>query len=556
MLMDERATIPLPPLPTTSPVAGAAPLPSPARRWDWKPLVLLLLLALGMRAWQLTHTEVAARDSIGYIRIAWQLEHHSWVEVVRNAPQHPLYPLTVLAVSVPVRAVWHGDLADAMQTSAQLAAALAGVLLVVPMFLLGRELFDRRIGFWGTLLFQTLPASGRLMADGLSEPLFLLLASSALLAAVWALRSAAPGPFVLVGVFSGLAYLTRPEGALVAAATGVVLLASQAVPAWRRSWTRCLICGTTLTVASLVVAGPYMKAINGLTVKPSTIRVFDKLSDNAPVSKAAPVRWATAAPLALWDVGVDRDPPSSRRFWGVYALGSVLGQGFFYVAWVPALLALVTYRSLWRREPGVWVIALVNIVVALALYSVAMVIGYLSDRHALLLLLTGTFWAVAGMDLLGVWIAELLTRFGALQRLGALTQPRSPGRRLAQGMLLVLVGVTAIKSLERLHADRRGFQDAGHWLACHAQANDEIVDPYAWAHFYAGRVFHEDDGPLPGGPGVCYIVVEESANLHSHLKEAKVAKDWAALGEEVGSWTVPRGRVAIYRVDKRFTPSA
>ena len=41
--------------------------------------------------------------------------------------------------------------------SAQLVSALASVLLLVPMFYLGREVFERRIAFWSCLLFQCLP---------------------------------------------------------------------------------------------------------------------------------------------------------------------------------------------------------------------------------------------------------------------------------------------------------------------------------------------------------------------------------------------------------------
>ena len=37
-------------------------------------VALLALFAVGLRGWQLTHTEVAARDSIGFIRHAWQWE--------------------------------------------------------------------------------------------------------------------------------------------------------------------------------------------------------------------------------------------------------------------------------------------------------------------------------------------------------------------------------------------------------------------------------------------------------------------------------------------------
>ena len=67
------------------------------------------------------------------------------------------------------------------------------MLLVLPVFCLGRELFDRRVGFGTALLLQCVPVSGRILADGLSEALFLLFASSALLWSVRALRRPAPG---------------------------------------------------------------------------------------------------------------------------------------------------------------------------------------------------------------------------------------------------------------------------------------------------------------------------------------------------------------------------
>ena len=48
--------------------------PSAARGGNLRLLLLLLVLAAGMRTWQLCQTEVATRDSISYIRYAWQLE--------------------------------------------------------------------------------------------------------------------------------------------------------------------------------------------------------------------------------------------------------------------------------------------------------------------------------------------------------------------------------------------------------------------------------------------------------------------------------------------------
>src|SRR5439155_10473909 len=239
--------------PSTAPAASSTPSSQDApARWtsaDWLLLGLLVLLAAGIRVWQLAHTEVAARDSIGFIRIAWQLHQHplsEWPGVLRHAQQHPAYPLTILAASAPLRGL---DLreADRMRLGAQLASALAAVLLVLPMFCLGRDLFDRRIGFGAAVLVQCLPVSGRILADGLSEAVFLLFATSAMLWSVRALRRPRAGKdFALAGFFGGLAYLTRPEGALIVLATGLVLLAGQAVSGWRRSRRDLLLCGSAL----------------------------------------------------------------------------------------------------------------------------------------------------------------------------------------------------------------------------------------------------------------------------------------------------------------------
>src|SRR5262249_53651494 len=87
------------------PAQGGGP---PWDRADWLLLGLLVALAAGIPLWQLAHTEVAARDSIGFIRIAWQLHQRplaEWGGVIAGSEQHPVYPLAVLAASAPLRHV-------------------------------------------------------------------------------------------------------------------------------------------------------------------------------------------------------------------------------------------------------------------------------------------------------------------------------------------------------------------------------------------------------------------------------------------------------------------
>src|SRR5438105_4052858 len=148
---------------------------------DLKWLLVLIAFAAGIRVWLICHTEVAARDSIGFIRYAVQLEKQPWLEVVRHSEQHPGYPFLLLAVSQPVRHFMGGTSPESMQVSAQVASALAGVILVIPMFYLGRTLFARRVAFWATLMFQCLPVAAHVLSDGLSEATFLLLMTTGLL---------------------------------------------------------------------------------------------------------------------------------------------------------------------------------------------------------------------------------------------------------------------------------------------------------------------------------------------------------------------------------------
>src|SRR5262249_57857874 len=84
--------------------------------------------------------------------------------------------------------------------------------------------------------------------------------------------------FAFAGVASGAAYLTRPEGAVVAAATGLILLFQQLSARCRRPWRRVLTGGVALTAGALVLALPFMLLIGGITTKPSANYIINKTS--------------------------------------------------------------------------------------------------------------------------------------------------------------------------------------------------------------------------------------------------------------------------------------
>jgi hypothetical protein len=545
----------------------------PGAHWGhWRWLLLLVVLAGLMRVWQITHTEVATRDSIAFIGIAWRLENQSWPEVIRTSEHHPLYPILIHLASGPVCRWLPEDRPRAMQLAAQLVSCLAGVLLVVPMYWLGCELFDRRVGFWAALLYQCLPPSGRVMPDGLTEPVFLLLAASALLFACKGVRTAHWGWYALAGLTTGLAYLTRTEGLLLAAVTALVLLGMQISRTWRRNWWTVGRCELSLILATLLVAGPFMLLIKGVSLKPALGRMLDpskgQLGPVGPASRAGlpgvPPRPRVAAqretsayprsvsrnettprhllatippslPFASWMI--DRDiRPEDRYFWSAGALGTMIDKGFFHVLTLPVVVGLWLFRRRFAQVPGLWLMLVQGIVLMALLYWLGQSNGYLGERHVLLIVMGGLYWGVAALGVLAGCLARWVGR-----------------GRPATWALLLLVTVALLplpKTLARLHAERSGFKQAGQWLARTVGPDDELLDPFGWAKYYAGRCFRERQ---PSGAKVYYVVLDHSRSQHPHLWYLlEEAKKLAERGEKVRTFEVQHGKhkaeVFVYRV--------
>lgn len=522
-------------------------------------LTVLILLAGAIRFWLVGHTEVAARDSIGYIRYALQLEAKPWNEVILKSEQHPGYPAALLAVSWPVRHWLGGTTPRSMQLSAQLATIIAAILLVFPLYFLGCELYSPKIAFWGAALFQCLPATARVTADGLSEGVYFLFAVTALWLAARALRSRSLTTFVLCGLAGGLAYLTRPEGALVVVATGISLLGLQAIPSLRRSWSQVVASGCCLGLAALVAGSPYFLVTGKFTNKPTPKALlpggeiplikpngevgqrFETMNSELDIGTppntlkvgmiAGPL-WAIYAPPTLKD----------RKSWALKAVGSEVIQAYEYILGIALLLGIWLFRRAMLVAPGAWVLTILCLLQIVVLWRLAMVMAYVSERHVLMLVLCGIFTIAAALDWLGTKLAATPINFMHVGWMAAVP-------------LAVLTFCWLPTTLKPLHANRAGHKAAGQWLATHTNPGDDLVDPFCWAHYYAGRVFHEDETPPANPPGfkkTRYAVLDQPDKEHPRLPTMPLANEIATSGKLVYSWPenkpLDKAKVFVYAV--------
>jgi 4-amino-4-deoxy-L-arabinose transferase-like glycosyltransferase len=543
-----------------------------AERWrlrdvagDLLRLLILILLTASIRLWLICNTEVAARDSIGFIRYALELESQPWDRVLRESLQHPGYPAALLAISYPVRQVLGGTTPQSMQLSAQLTSALASLLLIVPMFYLGRELFDRRVGFWATVLFQCLPVSARVMSDGLSEATFFLFLTSALWMAAGALRTQSAVRFAACGVFGSLAYLTRPEGGLVLLATGLVLPCMGMIRRGTWLWRRVAKCTAALTLAAVIIGAPYVLIIGSLSNKPTPRKMLDPEGNDA-TPMAPQLTRTLGAPISLSGMPGRHQPVmasllgiyaptdlNDRHWWAVYAIGNELSKGYQYGACVPLALGLWWFRRRLWGVPGAWVLGTLCLLQGLILWRLAVVAGYVSDRHVQMLVLCGSFIAAAA----SIHIANRLAGFAVRYWGGTECSPRRLAVRALWSALLLLIAMTMFglpEALKPLHGNRAGHRQAGLWLAQHSQPADEILDPFCWAHYYAGRVFMEGKTPEPppGYTPMSYVVIEHSDHDHIRLPQIAQSLRLAARGSVVYHWpenkSVEEAKVLVYGV--------
>ena len=511
----------------------------------------IALLTLATRSWVVAHAEVVSRDGVGFIRYALQLEDPpvfpahperpiTYAELLRYSDHPPGFAVSILAVSIPVRAILGGANAASMVLSAQIASVLASLLLILPMYFLGKMLFNRPIAFIATLIFQVLPASTEVASDGLSDSLFLLTAATVLWFTALGFRRMSAGWFALAGMMSGIAYLVRPEGLIVALVAGLVMIWCKVRGDW--SWRSLLMRSGALAVGALILAAPYAVTIGRLTNKATGEGILHWMQGKEMkpgwVTNHPPAERTTVSfPLATYykDAILGKKPNAE---WAGKALAGELLKASFYIL---PLFSAIGFALLWprvRSDAAVLLLVALGVCHTILLWAVAMGAGYVAERHTLLIVLCSSYFAAASLPLLG----ERLASIPALRRMG-------PASFWASLIAIMFVAASAPAGLKTLHAGRSGHREAGRWIAAQHEPDAKIIDPFSWCEFYAGNI--RMPSLVSFDAKVVYSVMEKGVNEHQRLHLLKFAKYFSERSPLVYQWpeNVPddQVKVQVYR---------
>ncbi len=171
------------------------------RAFTW--LLLIIVLALGLRVARACIDTGIDKDSVIYLWMAKEAASGNIEGAVSlNQRMPPLY-IGLMAL---------GEYAGIGAFNTGIAVSIiAGTLLLIPVFWLGKKLISERIGLYAALLVAIHPYLLRLSAEIMRDSLFYLLLITAV---AFAVKAAEKGVlwWIAPGIFTGLATMTRTEG--------------------------------------------------------------------------------------------------------------------------------------------------------------------------------------------------------------------------------------------------------------------------------------------------------------------------------------------------------
>jgi len=427
-------------------------------------VALLMAATAAFLLWSLRHSEAVLRDGPRSIEAARSLDAGDWRDGLGTV-EPPLHPLAIVAAHRLIG----GEGPEWWQRAAVAASFAAMTLLVLPLYLTGRELFGDRAAWLGCVLFLANPLAASVVVNVLSESTFLAVWTWSLWASLRFLRRGSFGWLALGVGCGGLAYLARPEGLLLPASLLATLLLVPLRGAARIHWPRWRLAAALLTLGPLAMAGPYMAATGAIAIRPGPARVLG-LAPSSP-------------PLAL-----EREAPADPSLTAVEVHAAAAARVVAVVLTVvsPVLLAAALLAAAgargWGLPPRTWLF----LGVLLTTYGVALVrlhatAGYCAARNALAPGMVLTLLAAGGLDL-------LMRRASVPGRLVGF-----PGERLKPGPAVWAVAIGLLVLAPRFRGPVVStpgpfnvYWDAGRWLADSA-GDGGILDLTDWSLYFSRR---------------------------------------------------------------------
>lgn len=213
-------------------------------------LALIFLTALLVRLYFIPFFRVISADGIGYVSAARSLLKGIYSPMIVYGVVYPSLTAAVSLVGIST------------ELAGRLVSAFMGSLLVVPLYLLARDFFNRNVGVIACILVLAWPSLRMWAGEVMTQATYITL----LVTWYWLLwrayrRGSIPWSFA-AGAVAGLSYLTRPESLVAFAVMAPVLLLPYS---GTRTVKERIILTATCAGAFVLMLSPFVMLVHTVT---------------------------------------------------------------------------------------------------------------------------------------------------------------------------------------------------------------------------------------------------------------------------------------------------
>ena len=515
-------------------------------RREARSLLVLFGLAFGVRLYLAFHTYVIANDGVLYVKVA-QLISQGRVGEAMSLHFPSLFPL-LLASFQRVFTDW--------EFSGQMVSVLFGSLAIIPFYFLVKDLFDRDVALFSSILFSFHPYLVRFSGEVIKEPTFWFFFLMALWLGWIAMTRKKVWLFILTSLLGTVSFLLRTEGIFT-----LIILAAwiffKDIRSFKWSYKQRILHALVLCLIALLILSPaliYVKKKTGSwnlartdlvaemaradvmmkEIKKNLDQVEFKSKESGTQGDFEEIRLRGFLSLAkdhriviIWFEGV------SKFFKVIHP-----------VLIIPLFFGIIGRKKIEYRKGAELFLLSVLVIFFLILIRYGTIRAYIGTRHMIIPAILCLPWVGAGVLELGYRIRTLFLREKSNDKVNVFL------RNTGWFLMILIVLFLLPKTLSPQRVEKIPLKEAGIWIKEHGPK-----DPVIMAHndlrriaFYANGIFleilrNQDLVNYPEEKRVNFLVINEKdiEKYHPGLVKSlnpNYFKEEIVIGKSSGSYFI------------------
>jgi len=218
-------------------------------------LIILIVAGLALRLFFLRYRFAVAYDEVNYVKLGVSGYLNGFSDILHTY-WSPLLPACI---------AFFCNFFDDYELVARMVSVLAGVLLVVPVYFLGKTVYNQTVGLIAAAFVAIFPPLAFQSTLILTEALSMLFGGLAVLFGLLMLKRYSIVFALLAGMFAGLAYLSHPQGLGFIIVLAVWIPFATVIKLFLIRPLRMVYILAVLLIGSIAVASPYLIYLKNTT---------------------------------------------------------------------------------------------------------------------------------------------------------------------------------------------------------------------------------------------------------------------------------------------------